>query len=69
MSTKRCCYNCRKDDVFDRCTILIENEEYKQLIQEAIMEEDLDEDDAPYSDKPYNFKKSFVCEEYKSKYI
>lgn len=69
MNNKRCCYNCRKDSVFNRCTTLMENEEYKKLIQQAVVEEDIDEDDAAYSDKPYDFTKSFVCENYKSKYI
>ena len=40
---KRCCKNCKKDDLFDRCTILSENEEYKRLIQEVIDEECVEE--------------------------
>ena len=66
---KRCCKNCKKDDLFDRCTILSENEEYKRLIQEVIDEECVEESDARFFDKPYDFTKNFVCEDYKSKYI
>ena len=66
---KRCCKNCKKDDLFDRCTILSENEEYKRLIQEVIDEECVEESDARFFDKPYDFTKNFVCENYKSKYI
>ena len=66
---KRCCMNCKKDDLFDRCTILSENEEYKRLIQEVIDEECVEESDARFFNKPYVFTKNFVCENYKSKYI
>lgn len=66
---KRCCKNCKKNDLFDRCTILSENEEYKRLIQEVIDEECVEESDARFFDKPYDFTKNFVCENYKSKYI
>ena len=56
---KRCCKNCKKDDLFDRCTILSENEEYKRLIQEVIDEECVEESDARFFDKPYDFTKNF----------
>lgn len=45
---KRCCKNCKKDDLFDRCTILSENEEYKRLIQEVIDEECVEESNAQF---------------------
>lgn len=69
MENRRCCKNCKRDAVFNRCNILIENEEYKNLIQKALTEEDIDQNNAAYSDGPYNFTKRFVCDNYKSRYI
>lgn len=69
MENKKCCYNCKKDSIFNRCSILLDNEDYKRLLQTAAASKNIEEYDARFCEEPYNFTKNYVCEEYKSKYI